>query len=143
MDEQLEDDPSSWPTIDFNDYFEPEDEGDIFFTRNDLYDEAYTLEDGVLSFKKAPDADSGDGNLTVALVVSNGQTASAQMAEYNATILFRQIPEPPLYKEGYNSNDKILTFTINEDEKFDQNADASESAPKDSKRKFRSKYPMI
>ena len=31
VDEQLEDDPSSWPTIDFNDYFEPEDEGgDIF-----------------------------------------------------------------------------------------------------------------
>ena len=77
------------------------------------------------------------------LVVSNGQTSSAQRAEYNATILFRQIPEPPLYNEGYNSTDKILTFTIDEDEKFDQDSDESESALKDLKRKFRIKYPMI
>ena len=142
VDEQLEDDPSSWPTIDFNDYFEPEDEGgDIFFTRNYLYDEAYTLEDGVLTFKKAPDADSGNGKLIVPLVVSNGQTASAQRAEYNATILFREIPEPPLYKEGYNSTDKILTFTINEDEKFDQDSDESESAPEGFKTEIPEQVP--
>ena len=63
MDEQLEDDPSSWPTLTLGNILSQKMRGEIFFTRNDLYDKSYTLEDGVLTFKKAPDADSGDGNL--------------------------------------------------------------------------------